>query len=56
MLLIGAGQKAESGDLERSANACTENWIPASAGMTLLPGSSSVMPVQAGIQGLHAVW
>jgi hypothetical protein len=34
----------------------TKNWIPAFAGMTPLLVSWSVMPAQAGIQGLVSVW
>lgn len=39
--------------LERFAEVLTKNWIPAFAGMTLLLVSESVMPAQAGTQGLH---
>jgi len=33
-----------------------KNWIPAFAGMTLLPVSWSVMPAQAGIQSFLSAW
>jgi hypothetical protein len=42
--------------LEQIAIAFTTNWIPAFAGMTLLLDPWSVMPAQAGIQGLLSVW